>query len=57
MMAWQRYHIEYGILGAAMAAAIGFPIFSSDGEFISAARDEFQQLQTIFPVPAERRHY
>ena len=41
--------IEYGILAAAMAAAVGY-IFSSDGAFISALRDKFQQ--TRFPVPA-----
>lgn len=33
--------IEYGILAAAMAAAVGY-IFSSDGAFISALRDKFQ---------------
>ena len=35
--------IEYGILVAAMAAAVGY-IFSSDGAFISALRDKFQQI-------------
>ena len=35
--------IEYGILAAAMAAAVGY-IFSSDGAFISALRDKFQQI-------------
>lgn len=35
--------IEYGILAAAMAAAVGY-IFSSDGAFISALRDIFQQI-------------
>ena len=34
--------IEYGILAAAMAAAVGY-IFS-DGAFISALRDKFQQI-------------
>jgi len=34
--------IEYGILAAAMAA-VGY-IFSSDGAFISALRDKFQQI-------------
>ena len=34
--------IEYGILAAAMAAAVY--IFSSDGAFISALRDKFQQI-------------
>ena len=33
--------IEYGILAAAMA--VGY-IFSSDGAFISALRDKFQQI-------------
>jgi pilus assembly protein Flp/PilA len=32
--------IEYGILAAAMAAAVGV-IFGSDGAFISALRDKF----------------
>ena len=46
--------IEYGILAAAMAAAVGYLfsagggasayIFSSDGAFISALRDKFQQI-------------
>ena len=35
--------IEYGILAAAKAAAVGY-IFSSDGAFISALRDKFQQI-------------
>ena len=35
--------IEYGILAAAMAAAVGY-IFSSAGAFISALRDKFQQI-------------
>lgn len=35
--------IEYGILAAAMAAAVGY-IFSSDGAFLSALRDKFQQI-------------
>lgn len=35
--------IEYGIMAAAMAAAVGY-IFSSDGAFISALRDKFQQI-------------
>lgn len=35
--------IEYGILAAAMAAAVGY-IFSSDGAFITALRDKFQQI-------------
>lgn len=35
--------IEYGILAAAMAAAVGY-IFSSNGAFISALRDKFQQI-------------
>ena len=35
--------IEYGILAAAMAAAVGY-IFSSDGAFSSALRDKFQQI-------------
>lgn len=35
--------IEYCILAAAMAAAVGY-IFSSDGAFISALRDKFQQI-------------
>ena len=35
--------IEYGILAAAMAAAVGY-IFSSDGAFISALRDKFGQI-------------
>ena len=42
--------IEYGILAAAMAAGrqgpyalVGY-IFSSDGAFISALRDKFQQI-------------
>ena len=35
--------IEYGILAAAMAAAVGY-IFSSDGAFISALRDKLQQI-------------
>lgn len=35
--------IEYGILAAAMAAAVGV-IFGSDGAFISALRDKFQAI-------------
>ena len=35
--------IEYGILVAAMAAAVGY-IFSSDGAFISALRNKFQDI-------------
>ncbi len=35
--------IEYGILAAAMAAAIGY-IFSSDGAFISALRSKFKDI-------------
>ena len=35
--------IEYGILAAAMAAAVGY-IFSSDGAFISALRGKFQEI-------------
>ncbi|MUM78539.1 Flp family type IVb pilin [Pseudodesulfovibrio sp. F-1] len=35
--------IEYGILAAAMAAAIGY-IFASDGAFISALRGKFQDI-------------
>ncbi len=38
--------IEYGILAAAMAAAVGY-IFSSDGAFISALRDKFQIADDI----------
>lgn len=37
--------IEYGILAAAMAAAVGV-IFGSDGAFISALRDKFQAIAT-----------
>ncbi|MBB5142119.1 MULTISPECIES: Flp family type IVb pilin [Desulfovibrio] len=37
--------IEYGILAAAMAAAVGY-IFSSDGAFISALRNKFQDIAT-----------
>lgn len=35
--------IEYGILAAAMAAAVGF-IFGSDGAFITALRDKFTKI-------------
>lgn len=35
--------IEYGILAAAMAAAVGV-IFGSDGVFISALREKFQDI-------------
>jgi len=35
--------IEYGILAAAMAAAIGY-IFASDGAFISALRNKFTDI-------------
>lgn len=35
--------IEYGILAAAMAAAIGV-IFGSDGAFITALREKFQSI-------------
>lgn len=35
--------IEYGILAAAMAAAIGY-IFASDGAFISALRNKFKDI-------------
>jgi pilus assembly protein Flp/PilA len=35
--------IEYGILAAAMAAAIGV-IFGSDGAFVSALRDKFSSI-------------
>ncbi len=37
--------IEYGILAAAMAAAVGY-IFSSDGAFISALRNKFEDIAT-----------
>ena len=45
--------IEYGILAAAMAAAVGY-IFSSDGAFISALRDKFQQIANDIPRRACR---
>lgn len=35
--------IEYGILAAAMAAAIGY-IFASDSAFISALRNKFEDI-------------
>ncbi len=35
--------IEYGILAAAMAAAVGV-IFGSDGAFITALRDKFNAI-------------
>ena len=35
--------IEYGILAAAMAAAVGV-IFGSDGVFITALREKFQDI-------------
>ena len=35
--------IEYGILAAAMAAAIG-AIFGSDGVFVTALTDKFRQI-------------
>lgn len=35
--------IEYGILAAAMAAAVGV-IFGSDGVFITALREKFQAI-------------
>lgn len=35
--------IEYGILAAAMAAAVGV-IFGSDGAFISALREKFNTI-------------
>lgn len=35
--------IEYGILAAAMAAAIG-AIFGSDGVFVTALTDKFKQI-------------
>lgn len=35
--------IEYGILAAAMAAAVGV-IFGSDGAFVTALRDKFQSI-------------
>lgn len=35
--------IEYGILAASMAAAIGL-IFGSDGEFITALRERFTSI-------------
>ncbi|RMX06844.1 Flp family type IVb pilin [Corticibacter populi] len=35
--------IEYGILAAAMAAAIGV-IFGSDGAFITALREKFSSI-------------
>ncbi|MBV6287898.1 Flp family type IVb pilin [Pseudomonas aegrilactucae] len=35
--------IEYGILAAAMAAAIGI-IFGEDGVFISALKDRFRAI-------------
>jgi pilus assembly protein Flp/PilA len=35
--------IEYGILAAAMAAAVGV-IFGSDGAFITALREKFQDI-------------
>lgn len=35
--------IEYGILAASMAAAIGL-IFGSDGVFITALKDRFQSI-------------
>ena len=35
--------IEYGILAAAMAAAVGV-IFGSDGAFITALRDKFSVI-------------
>ncbi|MDQ7988646.1 MAG: Flp family type IVb pilin [Candidatus Dactylopiibacterium sp.] len=35
--------IEYGILAAAMAAAVGV-IFGSDGAFVSALRDKFSSI-------------
>ncbi len=37
--------IEYGILAAAMAAAVGY-LFSSDGAFISALRKKFEDIAT-----------
>lgn len=37
--------IEYGILAAAMAAAVGV-IFGSDGAFITALRNKFEQIAT-----------
>lgn len=35
--------IEYGILAAAMAAAVGV-IFGSDGAFVTALRDKFTSI-------------
>lgn len=35
--------IEYGILAAAMAAAVGV-IFGSDGAFVSALREKFKSI-------------
>lgn len=35
--------IEYGILAAAMAAAIGV-IFGSDGVFVTALREKFEEI-------------
>ncbi|THF67255.1 Flp family type IVb pilin [Pseudothauera nasutitermitis] len=35
--------IEYGILAAAMAAAVGV-IFGSDGAFVTALRDKFTAI-------------
>jgi pilus assembly protein Flp/PilA len=35
--------IEYGILAAAMAAAVGV-IFGSDGAFVTALRDKFETI-------------
>jgi Flp/Fap pilin component. len=35
--------IEYGILAASMAAAIGL-IFGSDGVFVTALKDRFQSI-------------
>ncbi len=37
--------IEYGILAAAMAAAVGV-IFGSDGAFITALREKFGAIAT-----------
>jgi pilus assembly protein Flp/PilA len=44
--------IEYGILAAAMAAAIGL-IFSSDGVFVTALQDRFTQIADQISGPGD----
>jgi len=44
--------IEYGILAAAMAAAIGL-IFSSDGAFVTALEERFKQIAEQISGPGD----